>query len=200
MISTDEKTSIQARRRPGPTIPPISGRVEHEYERKGALSYMAGWDVHRAKIFGLCCPSTGSASSHNLVDLVISQEPYHSARRVFWIADNGSSHRSQAFINRLSAWHPNAILVHTPIHASWLNQVEIYFSILRRKIFTPNNFHDLVRFCAFSSSTRQPQHLFNGSSLVGTSRESLPNSALGNKGRKWQPEKYVTEFMTRTLR
>ena len=49
----------------------------------------------------------------------------------------------QASIARLSNWHPNAILVHTPIHASWLNQIEIYFSILRRKVLTPNDFDDL---------------------------------------------------------
>ena len=67
----------------------------------------------------------------------------NSAERVFWIADNGSSHRGQASIDRLSDWYRNAILVHTPIHASWLNQIEIYFSILQRKVLTPNDFDDL---------------------------------------------------------
>jgi len=146
VISTDEKTSIQARKRVAPTTPPgpgQPGRVEHEYERRGALAYGAAWDVHRAKVFGRCENSTGIEPFHRLVDLVMTQEPYRSARRVFWIADNGSSHRGQTSIDRLSDWYPNAILVHTPVHASWLNQVEIYFSVLQRKLLTPNDFADL---------------------------------------------------------
>ena len=117
--------------------------VEHEYERKGALAYMAAWDVQQAKIFGLCKTSTGIDSFHDLVDLVMRQEPYRSARRVFWVTDNGSSHRGQTSINRLKSWYPNAIQIHTPIHASWLNQVEIYFSVLQRKVLTPNDFESL---------------------------------------------------------
>ena len=146
VISTDEKTSIQARKRVAPTTAPASGRpgrVEHEYERRGALAYVAGWDVHRAKVFGRCEPTTGIEPFHRLVNQVMSREPYRSARRVFWIADNGSSHRGQTSIRRLSEWYPNAVLVHTPVHASWLNQIEIYFSVLQRKLLTPNDFADL---------------------------------------------------------
>ena len=104
---------------------------------------MAALDVRHARIFGLCCRSTGIDSFHELVDLVMRQPPYQTARRVFWIVDNGSSHRGQTSIDRLKSWYPNAILVHTPIHASWLNQIEIYFSILQRKALTPNDFDDL---------------------------------------------------------
>lgn len=146
VICADEKTSIQARHHLMPTVAPMPGRpgrLEHEYERKGALAYLAAWDVHRGKIFGLCCASTGIANFHNLVHLVMNQQPYRSAHRVFWITDNGSSHRGQTSIDRLQTWYPNAVLVHTPIHASWLNQVEIYFSILQRKILTPNDFEHL---------------------------------------------------------
>jgi hypothetical protein len=146
VICADEKTSIQARRRLAPTTPPQAGRagrVEHEYERVGALAYVAAWDVHRAKLFGLCRTSTGIATFQELVDLVMTQQPYCSAHRVFWITDNGSSHRGQTSIDRLRRWYPNAILVHTPIHASWLNQVEIYFSILQRGALTPNDFENL---------------------------------------------------------
>jgi hypothetical protein len=146
VISADEKTSIQARRRRAPTTAPKpgrAGRVEHEYERKGALAYLAAWDVGRAKLFGLCCDKTGIASFHDLVDLVMAQQPYRSADRVFWITDNGSSHRGKTSIDRLRRWYSNAILVHTPIHASWLNQVEIYFSVLQRKVLSPNDFNDL---------------------------------------------------------
>ena len=70
-------------------------------------------------------------------------EPYSKARRVFVIVDNGSAHRGQASINRLQGRYKNLILVHTPVHASWLNQAEIYFSIVQRKVLTPNDFPDL---------------------------------------------------------
>jgi hypothetical protein len=73
----------------------------------------------------------------------MTQQPYASARRVFWVVDNGSSHRGQEAIDRLNRTWPNATLVHTPVHASWVNQVEIYFSIVQRKVVTPNDFYDL---------------------------------------------------------
>jgi hypothetical protein len=146
VICSDEKTSIQARRRLAPVTAPTSGRygrVEHEYERMGALAYMAAWDVHQAKVFGLCRSTTGINSFRELVELIMRKEPYRSAHRVFWITDNGSSHRGQASIDRLKSWYPNAIQIHTPIHASWLNQVEIYFSVLQRKVLTPNDFESI---------------------------------------------------------
>ena len=146
VISCDEKTSIQARVRVHAGTPPGPRRlrrVEHEYKRGGALAYIAAWDVHRAKLFGNCEPTTGIEPFHHIVDLVMSQDPYRSAARVFWVTDNGSSHRGNTSVARLRRWHPNAILVHTPIHASWLNQIEIFFSILQRKVLTPNDFPDL---------------------------------------------------------
>src|SRR5437879_3743667 len=66
-------------------------------------------------------------------------ERYRSADRVFWVVDNGSSHRGEAAIRRLR----KALWFHTPVHASWLNQVEIYFSIIQRKVLTPNDFASL---------------------------------------------------------
>lgn len=146
VLSADEKTSIQARRRLHAGLPPAAGRsrrLEFEYERKGALAYMAARDVRRAKVFGCCEQTTGIEAFRRLVDLVMQQEPYRSARRVFWVTDNGSSHRGQASIQRLAQWYPNAIQVHTPVHASWLNQVEIYFSVVQRKVLTPNELNDL---------------------------------------------------------
>lgn len=147
VISADEKTSIQARRRKHPTLPAAPGRpiyVEHEYGRAGAWAYFAAWDVHRAKVFGRCERKTGIVPFDRLVAQVMQQEPYRSARHVFWIVDNGSSHRGQAASSRLRAKWPNLILVHTPVHASWLNQVEIYFSIIQRKVITPNDFKSLA--------------------------------------------------------
>jgi len=147
VVSADEKTSIQARCRCHPTLPPGRARVmrvEHEYERGGALAYLAAWDVHQARLFGRCEPTTGIAPFGRLVEQVMTTEPYASARRVFWIVDNGSSHRGRASVERLEGAWPNLRLVHLPIHASWLNQVEIYFSIVQRKVLTPNDFTDLA--------------------------------------------------------
>jgi len=147
VISADEKTSIQARRRIHPTSPPGPGqtmRVEEEYERQGALAYLAAWDVRRAKVFGRCDESTGIVPFHKLVEQVMGQEPYRSAARVFWIMDNGSSHRGQRGDERMQAQWKNIVPVHTPVHASWLNQVEVYFSVVQRKVLTPNNFDSLA--------------------------------------------------------
>ena len=118
-------------------------RVEHEYERGGALQYLAAWDVRRGRVLGRCEDKTGIDSFGRLVDQVMRTEPYRSASRVFWVVDNGSSHRGQAAIRRLRKAYRKAVLVHTPVHASWLNQVEIYFSIIQRKVLTPNDFASL---------------------------------------------------------
>jgi len=146
VLSADEKTSIQARKRKycsqGPK-PQQAMRIEHEYERKGAWTYLAAWDVKRAKIFGRCERKSGIASFDRLVHQVMNQEPYASAKRVFWIVDNGSAHRGERFVERLQAQWPTIIPVHLPIHASWLNQIEIYFSIVQRKVLTPNDFSSL---------------------------------------------------------
>jgi hypothetical protein len=109
VLSADEKTSIQVRRRCHPSLPigPHQAmRIEHEYERAGVLQYLAAWDVHRAVVFGRCEPKTGKAAFGRLVDDVMSQEPYRSARRVFWIVDNGSSHRGERAADELRARHP----------------------------------------------------------------------------------------------
>lgn len=147
VISSDEKTSIQARCRCHPSLPPGKARmmrVNHDYERGGALAYLAAYDVHRARVSGRCAPTTGIAPFMALVEQVMTCEPYASATRVFWIVDNGSSHRGQAAIDRLTRRFPNAVMVHTPTHASWLNQVEIYFSVIQRKVVSPNDFTDLT--------------------------------------------------------
>ncbi|CAI7975198.1 transposase [Frankia sp. Hr75.2] len=146
VVSCDEKTSIQARCHP--TLAPGKARamrVNHEYDRGGAVAYLAAWDVHRAQVFGRCEPTTGIVPFMNLVTQVMTREPYASATRVFWIVDNGSSHRGNAAIRRLTTAFPNAVMVHTPVHASWLNQVEIFFSVVQRKVVSPNDFTDLAQ-------------------------------------------------------
>jgi len=147
LLSADEKTSIQARVRCHPATPPRPGqamRVEHEYARGGALAYLAAWDVRHGRVVGRCEATTGIASFGRLVAQVMAQEPYRSAPRVFWVVDNGSSHRGDAAAQRLRAQYPNLILVHLPVPASWLNQIAIFFSIVQRKVLTPNDFPDLA--------------------------------------------------------
>ncbi|WP_246114090.1 IS630 family transposase [Streptomyces montanus] len=146
VISADEKTSIQARCRCHPTLAPGQARamrVNHTYGRGGAVAYLAAYDVHRAQVFGRCESTTGILPFMNLVEQVMTAEPYASAKRVFFVVDNGSSHRGKKAIDRLATRFPTAVLVHTPVHASWLNQIEIFFSIVQRKVVTPNDFTDL---------------------------------------------------------
>jgi len=118
VLSADEKTSIQARRRKHLSVAPAPGRpalLEQDYERAGAWVYLAAWDVRRAKVFGRC------------------------------VRKNGSKPFGQKCVQRLQARWPSVIPVHTPIHASWLNQIEIYFSVVQRKVLTPNDFDSLSK-------------------------------------------------------
>ena len=126
-----------------PPQPKQTRRIEAEYERNGALQYLAAWDVHRGIVLGRCEKKTGIKPFGLLVDQVLEQEStrrrcvYSSswtmARRI------GARHRCK----RMRRHDKRIILVHTPIHASWLNQVEIYFSIIQRKVLTPNDFATL---------------------------------------------------------
>ncbi len=91
-----------------------------------------------------------------LVEPVMTTEPYASARRVFWIVDNGSSHRGKKAIDRLTKAFPNAVMLHKPVHTSWTNQIEIFFSIVQRKVVSPNDFTDIQvrdRLRAFEDNT-----------------------------------------------
>jgi hypothetical protein len=168
VICADEKTSIQARHRRHPTTPPQPRkvmRVEHEYERGGAVVYLAAMDVFRGRVTGRISPTSGIEPFNALVDLLMRREPYASADRVFWIVDNGSSHHPGTFPARLSGRYPNAIAVHLPVHASWLNQIEIFFSILQRKVLTPNDFphtdavkERILRFEQHYNAAAEPFH------------------------------------------
>jgi len=130
LLSFDAKPSIQARGRCHPTAPAAPGkpmRVEHEYVRHGALALLAGLDVRTGKVLASTPATTGIAPFMDLAGQVMAQPEYKDAPRVFVIVDNGSDHRGQAAIDRLRQAHPNAIMIHTPVHASWLNQIEIFF-------------------------------------------------------------------------
>jgi transposase len=146
VICADEKTSIQARCRCHPTLPPGRARAMragHDYDRGGALACLAAWDVHRGQVAGRCEDTTGIAPFARLAEQVMTAEPYASAGRVFWIVDNGTSHRGAASAERITTAWPNAQLIHLPAHASWLDQAELYFSVVQRKALTPSDFTSL---------------------------------------------------------
>jgi transposase len=151
ILSFDAKPSIQARGRIHATLPAAPGRpvrVEHEYVRHGALALLAGLDVHTGKVFASTPKTTGIVPFMDLAGQVMARPEYKNAPRVFVIVDNGSDHRGKKAIDRLRKAHPNAIMIHTPVHASWLNQVEIFFSVIQKKVVSPNDFASLDQLSA----------------------------------------------------
>jgi len=147
VLCADEKSAIQVLTRRQATLPPLPGqpgRYEFEYERNGTLAYLAALDVFSGQVYGCVQDTTGIEPFGRLVDSVMQREPYASAERVFWILDGGSSHHPNTSPARLQAAHANLIAVHLPTHASWLNQIEIYFSIVQRKALTPMDLPDKV--------------------------------------------------------
>jgi hypothetical protein len=162
VICADEKSQLQALGRRHETVPAGPGRpalVEFDYLRGGTLAYLAAWDVHHAKLFDRVEPKTGIEPFGQLVEQVMTTEPYACARRVFWIVDNGSSHAGKTSIRRMQDTWTNAHIIHLPIHASWLNQIELYFSIVQRKALTPNDLGSLdelrARLLTFGDHYRQ---------------------------------------------
>lgn len=145
VLSADEKTCVQALRRPHPISPPSAaheGHVESTYSRRGVLTYQAALVVGTGRVMGAFPEKNSIETFDAFVDSVMAKEPCRSAGRVFWITDNGAVHQPKTFPDRLRARHPKAISLHLPVHASWLNQVEIYFGIVGRKALTPNDFPD----------------------------------------------------------
>src|SRR3954454_16116134 len=146
VLSADEKSQLQALARRHPELPPGPGRtrrVEFEYIRGGTLAYFGAYDVHRARLIGHIAPTTGIVPFSALVEKVMASEPYASASRVFWIVEGGSSHAGARSLERMRQAWPTCQLVHLPVHASWLNQIEIVFSIIGRKVIRPADFADL---------------------------------------------------------
>jgi len=151
VLSFDAKPQINARSRLHPTLPAAPGRpvrYEHEYKRQGSLALLAGLDVHTGQVFASTPVTTGIKPFMDLAGQVIAHAEYRNAPRVFVIVDNGSDHRGQAAIDRLATACPNAIMIHTPRHASWLNQIEIFFSVIQKKVVTPNDFDSLEQLSA----------------------------------------------------
>jgi transposase len=147
VLSVDEKTAISARSRKHPTQPPAPGRLarrEFEYVRHGTACLMAALDGHSGQVLGTDAPRNDAAHFIAFLDEIDAAVPPDLA--IHLVADNGSSHVAKATKAWLAA-HPRFHVHHTPPHASWLNQVELFFSILTRRLLKHGEFtsrEDLV--------------------------------------------------------
>jgi transposase len=197
ILSFDAKPSIQARGRIHATLPAAPGqpvRVEHEYVRHGALALLAGLDVRTGQVFASTPETTGIVPFMDLAGQVMARPEYRDAPRVFIIVDNGSDHRGQAAVTRLRKAHPNAVMIHTPVHASWLNQIEIFFSIIQKKVVSPNDFASLEQLSGtllafvdrYNKTARPFNWKYTAADLKDLLRRINGHDEQGEQGTRWQ--------------
>lgn len=173
VLSVDEKTSIQALDRTQPRLPMKPHRIErlsHEYKRHGTASLLASLEVHSGQVRAEPIRHNDSATFIRFLRRLLSAYP---SQELYIIADNGSSHRSKktlAWVAKQKRLH----LTFTPTHASWLNQIEIWFGILTRKVVRRGIFRSreelverLMNFIqAYNQEARPFQWTFTGSPLA----------------------------------
>lgn len=146
VLCLDEKTSLQPRTRTSPTRParapnePV--RVEHEYVRKGALNLFAAFDTRTGEVLGLLRRRKRQAEFIELLEK-IDEVTHASVSRIHVVCDNVSIHHGK-LVRAWLAGHPRFRMTFTPVHCSWMNQVEQWFSILQRKRLRAPNFDDLA--------------------------------------------------------
>lgn len=146
VLSLDEKTSLQPRTRTASTKPALVGnvpvRVEHEYVRKGALNLFAAFDTRTGEVFGILRRRKRQLEFLELLEKIDTETPAH-ITSIHLLCDNVSIHRGKLARAWLAA-HPRFSMHFTPVHCSWMNQVEQWFSILQRKRLVASNFDDLA--------------------------------------------------------
>jgi hypothetical protein len=165
--SLDEKTSLQPRTRSAPNRPARPGglplRVEHEYDRKGATHLLAAMDTRNGRVMGVLRPRKRQVEFIELLDALDAQASYK-VTAIHLVCDNVQMHKGK-LVRAWLARHPRFRTHFTPVHCSWMNQVEQWFSILQRKRLTAPNFHDLVvlkeRVLAFIDEWNFSAHPFN---------------------------------------
>jgi len=138
--SVDEKSGMQAKSRVYPTRPAVPGipaRREFEYRRNGTAVLFAGLDVHEGTVAGWVTDSTRSDNFVDFLSDLVAQTP--DGLDLHCIADNLSAHKTDKVADFL-AEHPHVHMHYTPTHASWLNQVELFFSILERRLLRRGEF------------------------------------------------------------
>lgn len=146
VLSIDEKTSLQPRTRTSATRPALPGgtpvRLEHEYERKGALNLLAAFDTRSGDVIGICRRRKRQVE---LIDLLeaIDRDTSPSTTVIHVVCDNVITHKGK-LVRAWLAKHPRFQFHFTPVHCSWMNQVEQWFSILQRKRLRAPNFADLA--------------------------------------------------------
>jgi len=143
VVCVDEKTGIQAleRRYPGrPSVPGRVGRREFEYIRHGTTTLIAAFDVASGKVFGECRPTRKAADLLEFMENLAIRYP---AGDVYIVWDNLNIHHGERW-NEFTARHGGRFrFIYTPLHASWLNQIEIWFSILQRRLLRRGSFASL---------------------------------------------------------
>ncbi|MFF3517988.1 IS630 family transposase [Streptomyces sp. NPDC002573] len=140
VLSVDEKTAMQARSRRHPTRPVKPGQIERrefEYRRHGTPSITAALDVHTGQVLVEDIVRNDSATFIRFLRML--DQSIDPKLTIHLVLDNGSSHVSKATRAWMAA-HPRFAVHHTPKHASWLNQVEIFFSILARRLLRRGEF------------------------------------------------------------
>jgi transposase len=166
VLSLDEKTSLQPRTRTVPTRPAQPGLVpvhlEHEYQRKGALQLLAAFDTRTGQVTGILRRRKRQAEFIELLEKIDRETP-DTITLIHLVCDNLSVHKGK----QVQAWlqkHPRFRMHFTPVHCSWMNQVEQWFSILQRKRLTAPNFVDIdaleERILAFVAEWNETAHPF----------------------------------------
>ena len=166
VLSADEMTSLQPRTRTAPTQPAQPGRavqLEHEYGRKGARNLFAAFNTRTGQVFGVLFARKRQVEFLALLEGLSAQFDA-SITTIHLICDNVSVHHGK-LVQAWLATHPRVVLHFTPVHCSWMNQVEQWFSILRRKRLQCPNFADLPdltarieQFIQEWNETAQPFH------------------------------------------
>lgn len=153
VVCVDEKTSIQARKRPQMPDAAVSGRpvhVSHRYERKGALNLFGALSVADGKVYGQCRLRKRFVDFQAfLLGTVIPEALARGVHTLALIMDNGTTHAPEQLEGWLQKqmeshrWKLDIQVYWLPVNASWLDQIEIWFSILQRKLLQPNHFERL---------------------------------------------------------
>jgi transposase len=140
VLSVDEKTAIAARSRRHPTQACRPGHVERqefEYRRHGTACLIAALDVHSGEIFAADAERNDADNFVGFLTEIDQRTP--AELTIHLVMDNGGSHIARSTKAWLAA-HPRFVVHHTPPHASWLNQVELFFSILTRRLLRRGEF------------------------------------------------------------
>lgn len=169
VLSVDEKTSLQPRPRSSPTLPAQlnnrPNRLEHEYKRAGALNLFAAFDTRSGRVYGQCYDRKRQVEFMAFLEHLDREIP-EAIRTIHLVCDNVSTHHGTE-VTRWIANHPRFVVHFTPVHCSWMNQVEQWFSILQRKRLRiadfPTKDHLRAKLEQFICEWNQQAHPFNWS-------------------------------------